>query len=95
MPTIDRLNAVASNPKFVDRIYASADTEILVPKQLLRLFVSAGIQGPADVDKLDEAQLNRLLQDRTFSDRIGIKQAVDQCGLYPRTLPRFRTIPNR
>lgn len=88
MPEIGRMNAVADRV-FVDAMQASAANPLAVPRPLFRLLAAAQITAPADVDKLDAAQLGRLLQDKTPGERIAIKQQVMAAGLYPRDTNPF------
>lgn len=86
------LRLAAGAAVFVDSIQATASNPLAIPRPFLRALTAAAITGPADIDRLDEAQLARLLQDKTPEQRMGLKQAVLAAGLYPRTMPTFGPI---
>ncbi len=86
MPMIDRLNSAAS-PQFVDAMKASAANQLAVPQPLFRIMAAAGVTAPGDVDKLSEAQLGKILENRTPEERIALRSKILAAGIYPRTLP--------
>lgn len=88
LPVSEGLKMAASAAsKFVDRMQASAGNSLAIPMPLLRLMASAGVTGPADVDRLDERQLATILENRTPEVRIMLRTQIAAAGLYPRTLP--------
>lgn len=67
-------------PAHITAIQASAGHNVR------RVMASAGIEGLGDVDRFSEQQLHRMLEGKTPSERIGIKNLLLASGLYPRPL---------
>lgn len=92
MPMLEKLNG-AADKVFVDALEASANNPLAVPRPLFRLMAAAGVTAPGDIDRLSEAQLAKILENRTPEQRIEIKGQIQAAGLYPRTLKQFSLIP--
>jgi len=86
LPISEELKMAASGqpPGFV---MASASNPWGATPQLVRLLASRNVHSPGDIDRLTAEQLDRVLENRTPSERMQIREKIFAARLYPRNLP--------
>jgi hypothetical protein len=86
------MKLAAGAQRLPERLQAAAQRSPEV-RRVLKIMAGAGVERLADVDRLSETQLNRVLENRTPGERIELKTKLDAMGVYPRELLIFAAVP--
>ena len=88
MPNLDWLSGSTDGTS----ISTATLQKIPVHRPLLRALSAAGVTKCGDVDKITHEKMGRLLENKTPSERIMLKDQLRAAGIYPRDVNAVRPL---